>query len=827
MRSVLVVLALLFLVRPMVAEDGHAGWLRYAPLTAEQAAGYAALPSRIVVSSDAPDSLVERQAAEELALGLGSMLGRSFTVGTTRGGGAIVLERNTGLTPEAYRLEPGAEFRVAGGDARGEMYGVFRLLEMVATLQPLPKAAMMSAPAAPIRWVNQWDNLDGSIERGYAGKSIFFEGGHVRADLSRVFAYGRLLASIGINGITVNNVNSDLSTLSPEHLREFARVADQLRPWGIRMSLSVDLSSPKVIGGLTTFDPKAPEVAAWWATTVDEVYRLIPDFAGFVVKADSEGRAGPSQYGRTPAEAANVLARPLAKHGGRVLYRGFVYNHHLDWHDMKADRARAGYDNFRQLDGAFEPNVVLQVKHGPIDFQVREPVSPLLAAMPKTPMAVELQVSQEYTGQQRHMVFLVPMWKWVLDTDMRAGERATPVKAIVEGGAFGHGAGGFVAVANVGLDTNWMHHPMAMANLYGYGRLAWNPDQSSGEIVDAWTRMSFGNDREVMRTVDALQLASWKNYEDVTGPLGIGTLTDIIGVHYGPGVGSAEENGWGQWFRADHMGVGMDRTVATGTGYIGQYPKELAAVYESLKTCPDDLLLFLHHVQYVYRLHDGETVIQHMYDTHYAGAEAIAGYAPAWETLRGKVDGARFDEVLGLFRYQAGHAVVWRDAVNGWFLAESGIADARGRVGRHPERIEAEAMKSEGYTTVAVTPVETASGGKAVVCAQATGCSLSAPVGKTGSMRVVVQYFDLRQGTASFELLVNGKPRATWKAEDELPPAQVDLKLDGHTSTRFVSAPMELKATDVVTLRGVPDGRDPAAVDYIALEPAIAGGARP
>ena len=565
-------------------------------------------------------------AAVELTTGLQRMLTHPLRTATTLPETGDVLAigtvadlsqagiPTTPLSPDGFRIARLPQHNrtlwiVAGGSPTGELYGVFRLLAWIAEDKPLPSHPIVDEPANKIRWVNQWDNLDGSIERGYAGRSIFFDAGHVRPDLTRAAEYARLLASVGINGVTVNNVNSDLRTLTPEMIAEFARIADVFRPWGVRLSLSVDLSSPQVVGGLKTFDPLDPSVQRWWQQTVDALYQKIPDFAGFVVKADSEGRSRPScEYGRTPAEAANVLARALQPHSGIVLYRGFVYNHHLDWHDLKADRARAGYDNFHDLDGKFEPNVVVQIKHGPIDFQVREPVSPLFAALRHTAQAIELQITQEYTGQQRDMVFLVPMWKTALDTDMRVPNAAgipqhTPVQEIVSGKSFHQPLGGFVGVANVGLDANWMHHPMALANLYGFGRLAWNPDLTSDAIVDEWTRQSFGNDPQVVSTIDRLQLESWRAYEDYTGPLGLGTLTDIIGVHFGPGIESAERNGWGQWIRADHEGIGMDRTVATGTGYIGQYPPQLAAEYESLETCPDDLLLFLHHVPYTHVLH--------------------------------------------------------------------------------------------------------------------------------------------------------------------------------------------------------------------------------
>ena len=823
--SLLAVLALPFVA---TAEDGHEGWLRYAPLSASAVHRYDHLPGTIVVVDQ---DAISQQAGRELQRGLESMLGRKFPLTdlATAPKDAIVLKTSakepTGIAASSGSFALGSDsdqtasgFTIIGSDPRGELYGTFRLLEIIASERPLPQRFTVDAPSAPVRWVNQWDNFDGSIERGYAGRSIFFENGHVRNDLSRVNGYGRLLASIGINGLTVNNVNSDLRTLEPQMLQELARIADTLRPWGVQMSLSVDLSSPQVVGHLSTFDPLNPEVAAWWRQKTAEIYQLIPDFGGFVVKADSEGRAGPSQYHRTPAEAANVLAHALAPYHGVVLYRGFVYNHHLDWNDLKADRARAGYDNFRALDGQFEPNVIVQVKHGPIDFQVREPVSPLFAALQHTSQAIELQTTQEYTGQQRHMVFLVPMWKWALDTDLRAQNRSTPVKEIVEGKSFHQPLGGFVSVVNVGLDTNWLHHPMAMANLYGFGKLAWNPDVSAQSIIDTWTHLTFGNDPLVDKTIDGLQLESWHNYEQYTGPMGIGTLTDIIGVHYGPGVGSAENNGWGQWFRADHDGVGMDRTVATGTGYIGQYPPELAATYEDLKTCPDDLLLFMHHVPYTYRLHHGETVIQSLYNAHYEGAAAVATYAPRWQTLAGHIDEERYQQVLKLFTYQAGHAIVWRDAVNTWFEKMSGIPDALGRVDHAPNRIEAESMTAEGYTSVDVTPSETASDGKAMICKGASTCTLSTTIQQpAGRYRIAVQYFDLRDGVSHFNLLLNDRSIAQWDADDVLPPAVNDPHLDGHTSTRFTTGPVTIKPGDKLLLQGMPSSKEPAPVDYIEL----------
>jgi alpha-glucuronidase len=825
----LLVLGLWFGTSGVRAETGEAGWLRYAPLSTQVAQQYK-LPSHIVSTGE---SAVSHSAANELARGLHSMLGQNFPISSTLPqedafvvGTTVEIHRllptwQATLAPEGFSLSRFAGnghnyWVLAGGTDRGELYGVFHLLEQVAQQRRLAPDA--EAPASPIRWVNQWDNLDGSIERGYAGRSLFYDAGHVRADLTRVSQYGRLLASVGINGATVNNVNSDLRTLEPEMIHEFARIADALRPWGVRMSLSVDLSSPQVVGHLKTFDPMDPTVALWWQKKVNEIYQAIPDFAGFVIKADSEGRVGPSKYHRTPAQAANTVARALRPHGGLVLYRGFVYNNHLDWNDLKADRARAGYDNFRALDGQFDRNVVIQIKHGPIDFQVREPVSPLFAALRHTNQAIELQITQEYTGQQRHMVFLVPMWKVVLDTDMRAENRSTPVSEIVEGKSFHQPLGGFVGVANVGLDANWMHHPMAMANLYGFGKLAWDPDYTANEIIDSWTRLTFGNDPKVVFVVNGLQENSWRVYELYTGPLGIGGLTNILGVHYGPGIESAERNGWGQWFRADSKGIGMDRTVATGTGFIGQYPPELAKVYESLESCPDSLLLFMHHVPYDYVLHDGKTLVQYVYDSHYEGASLAASYAPRWKALHGLVDDQRYNEILGLFEYQAGHAVVWRDAVTAWFQHVSGIPDKLGRVGHYPNRIEAESMQADGYTPVEVTPWETASGGKAVVCNHSSTCMLTAKPGRPdGTYTVSVRYFDLRTGKAQYELLLNGKSLAHWVADATVPPAVVDAHLDGSTSSLFTVPGVRLRPGDTLTLRGTPNEGEPAPVDYIEI----------
>jgi alpha-glucuronidase len=677
-------------------ETGAEAWLRYSALSPQAAKTYQRLPHKTVVLDD---SVVLKTAQQELVRGATQMLGETLRVaeksspesaivlGTLPQLRALAPELHLpeDLRPDGYWLKTakirGSECLVITASTdRGVLYGVFALLSKIARAESVAAIDEVQQPYAPVRWVNQWDNLDGRIERGYGGPSIFFAEGNVRSDLTRASQYARLLASVGINGCTINNVNAAPGILEDSFIAQVSRIADVFRPWGVQLSVSVDMSSPKVIGGLDTFDPLDPRVAEWWRKKVDEIYRHIPDFGGLVVKADSEGRLGPSTYGRTPADAASVIARALKPHSGVVFYRAFVYNHHLDWHDLKNDRAKAAYDNFHPLDGAFDDNVIIQIKNGPIDFQVREPASPLFAGLRRTNEAIELQITQEYTGQQRHLCFLVPMWKEVLDFDMRVDANTTPVKDLVSGRVFHRPVGGFVGVANVGMDANWLGSPLAMANLYGFGRLAWDPNLSAEKIIDEWTRLTFSGDPLVVKTISAMQLNSWRVYESYTGPLGAGTLTNILGNHYDPGPESSEENGWGQWHHADHQGIGMDRTVATGTGYIGQYPPEVQKLYESLANCPDNLLLFFHHVPYTYVLHSGKTVIQHVYDSHYDGADRARDFIAQWKMLEGHIDEDRYRDILARFQYQAGQALVWRDAICNWIYRLSGIPDQKARV---------------------------------------------------------------------------------------------------------------------------------------------------
>jgi len=767
------------------------------------------------------------------------------------------------ISPEGYRLltvtDRGVRrLIVAGADERGVLYGTFALLRKISLRDAVAAMNETRAPKAKIRWLNNWDVLGrepaGSVTAGPGPQnfvtpgpgpgtpvtpapgpaapaprfpgSVFFENGRVREDLGAANDYARLLASVGINGVAISNVNADLRLLQPEYMPQLQRLAAVLRRWGIRVVLPVAFGSPKLTGALDTFDPLDARVEAWWAAKTGELYRGIPDLAGFVMKADSENQTGPSAYGRTIADAARPLARALKPHGGLLLYRAFVYSHTLDWNDPKADRARAAYDNFHPLDGQFDDNVVIQAKNGPIDFQVREPASPLFSGLEKTSQAIELQIFQEYMGQGRHLVSLVPWWKDTLDFDMRVGGRPSPVKAIVAGKVFNRPTGGFVGVTMTSMNGTWEASLFSQANLYGFGRLAWDADLSSEGILDEWTRQTFGNDPRLAKTITGMQLRSWRVYENYTGPLGLQTLTECCrwygteqggGNHYGPAVEASERIGWGQWHRADAKGVGMDRTVATGTGFIGQFPPEAARIYESLETCPDDLLVFMHHVPYTHKLHSGKTVIQHLYDAHYEGAEAAEQYLRDWESLKGDIDEGRYRMVLDMLEYQAGAAELWRDAVAGWFHKTSGIPDTLGRVGHHPGRVEAESMKLDGYTPRKVTWWETASGGTAVECGRAQCSAGFRYDGAPGSFTLRVRYFDYPAGISRFRLVVAGQLVDEWTAAGTFPMRVIEP--DGSSSTRRVVPGIQLRPGDEIRVEAVTDAPETAALDYVEIVP--------
>ncbi|GAA4428987.1 xylan alpha-(1-_2)-glucuronosidase [Georgenia halophila] len=649
---------------------------------------------------DAGTELGSRAVALDAAGGLAETVRAELETLTARHGGSIVepadaavvlttaeraeVSADLGALPgEGFALvHGGGRLTVVGSSDRGLLYGYHHVRRAGSGVLDAADGTETHAPTQPIRMLDHWDNVAvhpgmGQVERGYAGGSLFYDNGRLRPNLSRVEHYARLLASVGINRVALNNVNVHAleARLLTDGIGDVVRLAEVFRPQGIAVYLSVSFNSPVVLGGLPTADPLDESVRAWWAGAVDRVYDAIPDFGGFVVKADSEGQPGPFGYGRSHADGANMLAKPLARHGGDVFWRAFVYNHRQDWRDRSTDRARAAYDHFAPLDGTFDDNVVLQVKHGPMDFQVREPVSPVIGAMPTTRLALELQVTQEYTGQQQHVCYLAPLWSQVLDFPF--GDDGAPTVGDIVSGSDDAPSGGVVAVSNVGGDEHWTGHPFAQANLYALGRLAWDPTLDAATILDEWLAETY-DDEAVREAVRSIMTGSWQTYERYTAPLGVGWMVRP-GRHYGPDVDGYEYTPWGTYHFADRDGIGVDRTVATGTGYAGMYPEPWACRFERPETTPDELLLFFHHVPYTHRLHSGTTVIQHIYDTHFEGVEQVERMVATWESVRDRAPQAVVERVQRRLEEQLRSAVEWRDQINTYFYRKSGIPDEQGR----------------------------------------------------------------------------------------------------------------------------------------------------
>lgn len=643
------------------------------------------------------ESVVIESAKRELILGISSMLGIQPSISSEPQQSGLVLAvrdsicnlvdvdfnqlNDDGYVIKTVTFGQKTTIYLVGKKDKGVLYGTFHLLRLMQNRENLQQLDIVENPKNQLRMLNQWDNMDGSIERGYAGNSIFYKAHQFSDELNRIVDYARLLASVGINGITINNVNVhqvESHLITSSLLPKVAEVAGIFRAYGITTFLSVNYASTIQIGNLSTADPLDSEVREWWKDKAVEIYSYIPDFGGFLVKADSEHRPGPFTYGRNHADGANMLAEALQPFNGIVLWRCFVYNCLQDWRDRSTDRARAAYDHFKPLDGQFHSNVILQIKNGPMDFQVREGVSPLFGAMEKTNQMLEFQITQEYTGQQRHLCYLVPQWKEVLDFDTYAKGEGSEVKKVVDGSLFRNRFSGITAVSNIGNDYNWTGHTLAQANLYGFGRLTWNPDLSAEKITDEWIGQTFGDDSLVKELVSRMLLKSWNIYEKYTSPLGVGWMVNP-NHHYGPNVDGYEYSVWGTYHFADCIGMGVDRTVKSGTGYTSQYFKENADMYETLETCPDELLLFFHHVPYTHKLKSGETMIQHIYNTHFEGVEEAEEFVETWLQLKDRIDQKRFDDILNRLQEQANHSKEWRDIINTYFYRKSGIKDELNR----------------------------------------------------------------------------------------------------------------------------------------------------
>lgn len=578
---------------------------------------------------------------------------------------------------DGYRIqEDGQKVEIIGQSESGLLYGVFHFLRLVRTGR-LSELSVEHTPEMPLRIMNHWDNMDGSIERGYSGDSFFYKDYEILWD-ERIVQYTRMMASIGINAIVINNVNvheKETYLITYKYLKQIKQYSDLFNQYGIQLYTSVNFAAPMEIGDCAHCDPLDPEIAAWWERTTAHIYKVIPEFGGFLVKADSEGRPGPFTYGRTHADGANMLARALAPYGGTLIWRCFVYNCGQDWRDKRTDRARAAYDNFIELDGLFDDNVILQIKNGPMDFQVREPVSPLFGGLKKTNMILEVQIAQEYTGQQIDLCYLIPMWREILDFDTHAEGEGTTVQKIVNGTVYRQNLCGMAAVINTGDDYNWTGNDLAAANTYGYGRLAMNPSLASEEIAREWTELTLG--KEVVPDVVNMLMKSWSTYEKYTSPLGIGWMVRPH-YHYGPDIDGYEYDRWGTYHRADREGLGVDRTPA-GTGYTEQYNEPWRSIYADPQKCPEELLLFFHYIRYDTELKNGKTLIQHIYDTHFEGVEEVEAMLSCWDSLREKLEEDVYGRVRERMERQLVNAVEWRDRVNTYFYRKSGVKDAYGR----------------------------------------------------------------------------------------------------------------------------------------------------
>ncbi|WP_116124651.1 alpha-glucuronidase family glycosyl hydrolase [Lewinella sp. IMCC34183] len=651
----------------LLADDGYRLWLRYDPIADTQLRNtYARQLGRLYVEEGTDTtSATLAVTLRELRNGLQGLLGSGMLTGTSEDGkpGLTLARVSDGeVGPEGYRLQQNAGgLRLSASDDAGFLYGTFHLLRLLQTGSSLDGLDNTEEPAKEIRILNHWDNLDGTVERGYAGFSIF--DWHTLPEVidQRYIDYARACASVGINGSVVTNVNANALIFRDDYLDKAAALADVFRPYGIKLYLTARFSAPMELGGLDTADPLDADVIAWWKEKADEIYKRIPDFGGFVVKANSEGQPGPNEYGRTHAQGANTLADALAPHGGIVMWRAFVYGSNPD-----DDRAAQAYDEFVPLDGQFRDNVLVQVKNGPIDFQPREPFSPLFGATPETPLLLELQITKEYLGQGTHLVGLAPLFAEVLDADTYRGGAGHTVASTVTG---------LAGVSNVGTDRNWTGHPFNQADWYAFGRLAWEPTLTPEAIYTEWAAMTWSHTAAVQDAVTEMLLASREICVNYMTPLGLAHLM-ATGHHYGPGpwVANLGRPEWNPayYHRADSAGIGFDRT-ATGSNAVAQYAPEVRDRFADPATCPEDLLLWFHHLPWDYQMDSGNTLWTELCLKYQSGVEGTEWLAEKWAALEGEVDAERFTEVSQLLKVQQREAAWWRDASLAYFRSLNGL----------------------------------------------------------------------------------------------------------------------------------------------------------
>lgn len=589
---------------------------------------------------------------------------------------------------------------IEGNQSKSLLYGFYGLIRLRMSHQS--EKDYTSTPDQAIRMIDHWDQIDGSVERGYAGASIFFgaldkvdnpdrgdfavekvDGDPFRRNPERIVAYARLLSSIGINAISLNNVNvrgQGTNLIVEPYLTGVAELAKVFREFGIKLFLAINWESPKHLGGLTTSDPLDKNVISFWQDICRDIYHKIPDFGGFLVKADSEGEPGPYQYGRTHAEGANMLARAIKDYQGIIIWRTFVYNSKQDWRDRHTDRAKAAFDNFMPLDGKFDDNVTLQIKFGPIDFQTAEPLSPLFGALKHTNQMMEFEISAEYLGHQIDVNYAVPQWRQMINSETKQpGIEDGSAGQVIQETSLNLKNTGFAAVGNVGMSPYWTGNPLALANLYGFGRLCWDNQATADGILNEWLDQSFAKSSLTTRkAIFDMMSTSNETYRMYNAPLGVGFMV-VPHFHYGVSVNGYEYDRWGTYHFADRDGVGVDRTQATGSGFTELYSPKVSAQYENVKTTPDELVLFFHHLPYDQILQNGQTLIQTIYNQHFEGYDRVKNYLEKWESLANDLDGSIYDKVLQCLKLQLQNALEWRDQVNTYFYRMSGVKDDQGR----------------------------------------------------------------------------------------------------------------------------------------------------
>jgi len=682
-RWLVVALAVTFSA-PSRAEDGYDLWLRYRPVEAPALARYRTAATAIVNQGDTPTLSA---AAAELQRGLGGLFARPIAVtaspatdgailiGTPRSSPLIralnLALQNLGREGFLIRSATVAGHRVtiiAANSDVGVLYGAFRLLRLIQTRQPLADLDLNDAPRVGLRMLDHWDNLDRHVVRGYAGLSLWDWQTLPRFRDPRYTDYARADASIGINGVVLNNVNSNADVLTPRFLERVRALADIFRPYGIRIYLSARFNAPMALGALPTADPLDPRVRAWWRAKADEIYRIIPDFGGFLVKANSEGTPGPQDFHRTHADGANMMAEALAPHGGVVIWRAFVYSA-----QNEEDRFRQAYSEFHRFDGSFRDNVVIQVKNGPIDFQPREPFSPLFGAMPRTAIGIEFQVTKEYLGFNTHLAYLGTMWEEALRSDTYARGSGSTVARVIDGSLFHSPHSLLAGVANTGNDRNWSGSQFDQANWYALGRFAWDPGISARAVAEDWARMTWGNDPALVEPIVGMMMGSRQAVVDYMTPLGLHHLM-ATGHHYGPGpwIDNLARRDWNPAYfhGGNHGGIGFDRT-ATGSNAIAQYAPEVARRFGSLATVGDDYLLAFHHVPWTYRLDTGRTVWDELVVRYSRGVDRVRAMRRTWAGLAGRVDPQRHAEVADFLAIQEDEASWWRDACIAYFQSLS------------------------------------------------------------------------------------------------------------------------------------------------------------